>query len=309
MDAALLAGLRCFEAAGRLLSFTKAAQALNLTQSAVSQQIRHLEDRLGYLLFVRLHRGLRLTTQGVALLECTTRVFADLQRTLTTLASPDTPLLVSCLPSFALQWLMPRLVEFHRIEPSVTVRLKAEFQTLDLQAMSSDAIDVAIRFDPRHYQDLTATLLLDEFIVPVATPQYLAEHALFAAGRSRRGVTLLHDAAPWDGAPAHIEWRTWIEATKASWIKPLDGVAFNLASLAIGAALNHQGVAMARTALVVEEVRTGRLVPALGRAVPAPARYVVLTRASKDRRVERFVAWLRSECERFSEARNRLFGA
>ncbi|WP_207206586.1 LysR substrate-binding domain-containing protein [Cupriavidus necator] len=303
IDSSILGALRCFEAAGRLLSFTKAAESLNLTQSAVSQQIRHLEDRLGYVLFVRQPRSLKLTPQGEVLFETTTRALHDIQQTIQRLGMPNAPLQVNCLPSFALQWLMPRLTDFHREQPDVSVRLKAEFQALDRQSMDTEDIDVAVRYDPVRYSRLHADVLLDEYLIPVATPEYLAEHRELAEGTSLDGVVLLHDASPWVGAAEFVEWRTWLEAFHPTWMAHLEGPQFNLSSLAISAALNHQGVAMGRTALVYDEIRSGRLVNVFRQHVRAPARYMLLSRNPDDRRVTIFSAWLKAECARFDAMR------
>lgn len=306
LDGSLLGALLCFEMAGRLLSFTKTAQAFNLTQSAVSQQIRQLEGRLGYPLFVRQARGLKMTEKGEILFETMSRAFIDINRTLQELGMPNAPLQVSCLPSLALQWLMPRLMEFHQQQPNVLVRLKAEFQMLDRHAMDTDDIDVAVRYDPIQYSRLHADVILDEYLFPVATPQYLAQHPSFATGRSLDGVVLLHDAAPWAGAAEFVEWHTWLEAAHPEWAEHLDGPQFNLSSLAISAALNHQGVAMGRTALVYDEIMSGRLVNVFGKHVQAPARYMLLSRKPDDQRVAVFSDWLKAECKRFDEARMRL---
>lgn len=304
LDGSILGALLCFETAGRLLSFTKTAQAFNLTQSAVSQQIRHLEDRLGYPLFVRQARGLKLTGKGEVLLGTMSGAFDDINRTLDALGMSDAPLQVSCLPSLALQWLMPRLTGFHRQQPNVSVRVKAEFQVLDRQAMESDDIDVAVRYDPVQYSRLHADAILDEILFPVATPAYLAQHPAFASGESLDGVVLLHDAAPWAGAPEFVEWRTWLEAVHPAWLAQLDGPRFNFSSLAITAALNHQGVAMGRSALVHDEIASGRLVDVFGAHVRAPARYVLLSRNPDDPRTAAFSDWLKAECARFDEARS-----
>lgn len=306
LDGSILGALLCFEMAGRLLSFTKTAQAFNLTQSAVSQQIRHLEDRLGYPLFVRQARGLKMTEKGEVLFETMSRAFVEINQTLQELGMPNAPLQVSCLPSLALQWLMPRLTEFHRLQPSVSVRLKAEFQMLDRHAMDTDDIDVALRYDPVQYSRLHADVILDEYLVPVATPEYLAQHPSFAAGKSLDGVVLLHDAEPWVGAAEFVEWRSWLEVAHPEWAKHLDGPQFNLSSLAISAALTHQGVAMGRTALVYDDLRSGRLVNVFGRFVRAPARYMLLCRKPEDQRVAVFSDWLKAECKRFNEARMQL---
>jgi DNA-binding transcriptional LysR family regulator len=306
LDSSLLGGLRCFEVAARLLSFTKAAAELSLTQGAVSQHIRHLEDRLGYALFTRKHRSLVLTQKGAALFECARNAFLSIETTINHLGRPDAPLHINCSPSFALQWLMPRLVEFHRLHADIPVRIKAEFQALDRQSMLADDIDLAIRFDPGQYETIRAVPILDEYLLPVATPHYLAEHPEFAAGDSVAGIELLHDFSPWDGAPEFIEWRTWLEAARPDWLEAVAGPQFNLASLAIGAALSHQGVAVARTALVYEELEHRRLINIFNRLVPAPARYMLLTHREEDPRVAAFSNWLMDECRRFSDARAKL---
>ncbi|MCC8396901.1 LysR family transcriptional regulator [Paraburkholderia sp. MMS20-SJTR3] len=303
LDSSLLGALRCFETAARLLSFTKAAHALNLTQSAVSQQIRHLEARLGYPLFVREPRKLKLTANGAVLFDTTAKALAEINRTLRQLAFERAPLQVNCLPSLALHWLMPRLTEFHRQQPDVSVRLQAEFQTLDRHAMDADQIDVAVRYDPGHYRHVQADVLMDEYLVAVATPEYLARHPRFAKGLAFDGAVLLHDASPWAGAAQFIEWRTWLEALRPDWLGHLDGPQFNLASLAVSAALNHQGVALGRSALIQDELESGRLIDVFGRHVRAPARYMLLSRRPDDERVAVFSTWIKAECERFERER------
>ncbi|MGB3424988.1 MAG: LysR substrate-binding domain-containing protein [Castellaniella sp.] len=303
-DPAIFGNLRTFDVAARLLSFTKAAGELNITQSAVSQQIRNLEDRLAYPLFVRHHGRLALTQRGQTLFETSSRAFHDIERTLTRLDSKGSVLHVGCLPSFALGWLMPRLPDFHRENPDIVVRLEAKFHNaLTRQAMRAGNIDVAIRLDHLDHAEADAEPILDEYLIPVATPEYLTRHPAFASGQSLEGVTLLHDAMPWDGAPEFVEWRTWLNAQRPDWLPGLGGVQFNLSTLAVGAAQNHQGVAIARTSLVMDDVRSGRLVDVFGRHTPAPARYVLLTERHENPDFRRFSQWIREECRKFDRTR------
>jgi len=132
LNSSMLGALKCFAVAGHSLSFTKAAAAMSITQSAISQQIRNLEQRLGYRLFLRHARGLILTANGAALLESVGKAFAAIEETLARLDVADTPLRVSCVPSFAMHWLMPRLVEFQRQQPQISIRLEAAFQAMDV---------------------------------------------------------------------------------------------------------------------------------------------------------------------------------
>lgn len=303
LDSSFLGALRCFEMAGRQLSFTKAAVALNLTQSAVSQQIRNLEDRLGYPLFKRQGRGLALTEKGVQLYETTSNAFSEISHAVHRLSLSGTPLKVNCLPSFALQWLMPRLVEFHRDQPDISVRLQAEFQPLNRQIMMESDIDVAIRYSPHGQPSMSEEVILEEYLVAVATPDYVAAHPSLAAGQLSDDLVFLHDAEPWVGAPEYIEWRTWAADCFPDWVERAAGPQFNLSSLAISAALNHQGIVMSRTVLIQEELRSGRLVKVFDRTVRAPARYVLLCQDPNEPRAVAFSTWLKAECKRFELAR------
>lgn len=303
LDPSILGALPCFEAAARLQSFTKAAQTLHLTQSAVSQQIRQLESRLGYALFVRQPRGLALTAKGAVLYSAVSGALGDLKQTLQELSEPDAPLQISCSPSFALQWLMPRLHAFQRLHPDISVRLRAEFHALDLNALQAENIDIAIRYAPVPDDTAHWRVLLDEYLQVVATPDYLRLHPASATQAWFSSVVLLHDAEPWQGAPELIEWKTWLDAVLPGQVDRLDGLQFNLSSLAISAALNQQGVAVGRSALVAEELATGRLVEVFEQHVRAPAKYVLMCRQPHGSRVAAFVEWLSSECRRFDQAR------
>jgi DNA-binding transcriptional LysR family regulator len=309
LDASILGSLRCFEMAGRLLSFTETARALHLTQSAVSQQIRNLEERLGYSLFLRQSRGLMLTPKGEALWKVTSKVFLELNRTLHQLSASNVPLQISCSPSFALQWLMPRLADFHYQHSYVSLRLSAEFHSIDWRVMESDRIDVALRYDPFEYDRLNANVILDEYLVAVATPKYVAQHRFLTAGQSLDGVVLLYDSAAWVGAPELVEVRAWLDGMDLTCSERWEGRQYNLASLAVGAALNHQGIAVSRTALVCEELKNGRLVNVFRKHVLAPARYVLLCSQPDDERVVAFSEWLRRECELFDKIRMQVLQA
>ncbi|MFT4269008.1 MAG: LysR family transcriptional regulator [Xenophilus sp.] len=304
LDSPLLGALRCFVPAGRLLSFTKAAKALNLTQSAVSQQIRYLEDRLGHRLFRRESRGLALTGDGLVLLESVGNAFAAIEETLARLNVAEAPLQVSCVPSFAMHWLMPRLAEFQRHHPHISIRLQAEFQAPEGFAQGAEAADISIRYDTLQCEVPGSELLMEEYMLPVASVEYLERHPDFASGQSMDGIVFLHDSSPWVGATSHTEWRLWLEAHRPQWLEKLSGVQYNLSTLAIGAALVHQGVAMARSALVIDEIVSGRLATVFGRPVKSPARYMLLCQNMHDQRTSAFARWLSAECALFSESRS-----
>lgn len=310
VDASLLGALRCFDAAGRHLSFTQAAAELHLTQSAVSQQMRHLENRLGYALFVRGHRRLVLTDKGQALLQTVAPAVRSIAQTLERLGADTAPLQLSCIPSLALHWLMPRLADFQRLHPDVPLRLSAEFQAPQGFAEDAPGVDVSLRYDSTAELPPQAEPLLQEWLLPVASPDYLARHPQLAAG-VLDGVSLLHDAAPWSGAPPLAEWRHWLAQARPALLERLDTLdnqQFNLSSLAITAALHHGGLAMARTVLVQEELRSGRLVPVWPQPVASPAAYALLCRHPQDPRCQKLAQWLRTECQTFVAWRQQQLG-
>ncbi len=308
LDTPILASLRCFNAAARLLSFTAAAAELHLTQSAVSQQIRQLEQRLGYALFLRQHRRLQLTVQGERLYRCVSAALQDIESTLRQLAAEEQALQISCAPSFALDWLMPRLADFQRRYPALAVRLRAEFHRMRRQDMLAAGVDISIRYDPDDDAELPGVPVLEEYLLPVASPDFLAAHP---ARDVHTSLTRLHDTAAWDGAPAFAEWRRWEELAPpdcqfqvAAWQE----VECNLASLAQAAALNHQGVAMARSAQVLDLLESSRLQRVFPAVVAAPARYVLRSPRPEDKRVQLFCQWLQQECQLFAQQRLAVLG-
>jgi LysR family glycine cleavage system transcriptional activator len=301
LNATVLSALPCFQSASRHLSFTRAGQELHLTTGAVSQQIRQLEERLGCLLFNRLGRGLSLTPNGEALLGAVNASFALLDGAVAKLGGSAGPLVISCSPSFAMLWLMPRLRNFHTDHPEVEIKLVAEFQTVDRASLSAGRIDAAIRYDTTDYKGVHMTRLMGEYLFPIASPQYIADHREALSKPGFDGATLLHDATPWDGAAAGTEWRTWLDdaAPKAS-SSPF-GQEFNLFVMALSAARNHHGVCMARSALVDDEIRSGALVDFSEIAVLSPATYKLITSRAEDPRVAALTAWLKKECSTFED--------
>lgn len=306
LDAINFDALRTFEVAAHMLSFTQAAQSLNITQSAVSQQIRMLETRLGYPLFIRQARSLVLTDKGRILFNAVSKSFFDINQTLKRLNLPDASFQINCLPSFALQWLMPRLSHFHLDHPGIMVKLKAEFQELNSYYMQMNNIDLGIRFDPHEHSDVFTEIIMDEYLIPVATPEYLKKHPLFASGTSFDSVTLLHDATPWMNAPEYIEWHTWLKQAKPEWLPNLGGVEFNLSSLAISAALNHQGVAIGRSALIYDEIESGKLINIFNLPVLSTASYKILSAHRQNPEINIFINWLKQQSAIFAQKRNQF---
>ncbi|HVV27527.1 MAG TPA: LysR substrate-binding domain-containing protein [Rhizomicrobium sp.] len=302
----ILTWLRCFEAAARHDSFTRAGEELNLSQGAVSQQIRQLEQWSGCILFHRLPRRLQLTSQGAQLQTEVEPALRRIEQAMAALRTTAAPIHVNCSSSFALRWLMPRLGFFMRQHPEIDVRLTAEYHLLDRATFARSGMHVAIRYDPFEHPDLNAEFLMEDYLLPVASPAFSLEHPRLESAADFEGVTLLHDAQSWPNAAEYSEWQAWLAGVKGAPVDPRRGLKFNLADLAIAAALAGDGVAMAGMALVQDELAKGRLVPLSHRAVRSPARYVLLTLDTTDRRIRAFADWLREECDRFTADRKQV---
>ena len=311
LSPSLLAWLRSFDAAARHGSFTKAAAELCITQGAVSQQVKQLEDWLHRPLFLRTPRALVSTPEGKWLSVVLRESFDAIESTLAQMRQPaeSTTATLSCSPSFAMSWLTPRLGDFFRQHPHTGLRVFGEFHTLDRTRMVRDGIEAAVRFDLGVYPDLNATVFLDEWLIPVASPDFLARHTTIHNPEDLRSDWLLHDGSAWEGAETYEEWQHWFVqrgATAPSWA---GGQQFNLSQLALGAALAGQGIAMGRAALVLQDVKAGRLVPLLGCSVQSRAAYSFVTTSHPSPAMQQVRDWLAEEAKRFCIEREALLPA
>lgn len=309
LSSSLLSWLRCFEAAARHHSFTRAAGELCVTQGAVSQQVKQLEQWLGRALFVRTPRALVPTPEGERLGAVLRESFGAIEGVLRQMRRRGEagPVSLSCSPSFAMRWLTPRMGSFFRDHPDIGLRVHGEFQALDRARMLREGIDAAVRFDPGAYRDVQARRFLDEWLLPVASPAFVAAHPQLRSPADLRGDLLLHDASPWDGAGEFEEWGAWLEQAGVEVPDIEQGQRFNLSQLAIGAALAGQGVAMGRAALVLDDLEAGRLVDLFGLHLPSPAAYYFVCADGQGPEVAAIEAWLEAEGARFQAARTRWF--
>ncbi|MDD0814367.1 LysR substrate-binding domain-containing protein [Curvibacter sp. HBC28] len=306
LSPSLLAWLRCFEATARHGSFTRAAGELCITQGAVSQQVKQLEQWLARPLLIRTPRSLVLTPEGKWLGVVLREGFEAIEGTLSQLRRAprsDGPTTLSCSPSFAMRWLTPRLGSFLSQYPEVGLRVYGEFHALDRTRMVHDGIEVAVRFDPGQYEDVQATQFLDEWLVPVASPAFLAQHPELQQPSDLNPACLLHDASPWDGGDEVAEWTHWFRAMGAERPDLSQGQRFNLSQLALSAALAGQGVAMGRAALVLDDIVTKRLVPLFGRSVQSHASYHFVSQRYPSEAMRLIEAWLHQEAQQFRSLR------
>lgn len=297
LDTSLIGGLWFFTVVARRKGFGVAAPGLFVTQGAVSQRIRDLERRLGTKLFVRVGRNVTLTAAGEALFGVVNSSFHDIEAKIAALAreQQQNGLVVSCTPSLAMEWLLPRLNSWNSTSRNIKIQVRAEYHRVTREIMLNENIDVAIRFDQEDYVDLHVVDLFEEQLFPVCTSSYWHDNQRFNAVSDLERLTLLHDAEPWVGAEPEIEWRGWIDAQGAEEIGSAHAERYNLAQMAIRAALLHQGLAMGRSILVADYLTDGRLVRPFGPAVAAGAKYRLLTIEPLDGTVALFASWLMDE--------------
>jgi LysR family glycine cleavage system transcriptional activator len=285
--------LRAFEAAARHLSFTEAAEELNVTQAAISHQIKALEEALGAPLFRRMNRALRLTEEGEAFLGPVRAALDQIASAAERVSKPQKAgsLTVSVLPSFASTWLVPRLSRFRQIEPEIDIRLSADY---DLADFDRDDIDVAIRWGKGEYPGLMSVRFMTEELFPVCAPALATDgpHPLKTPA-DLKYHTLLHDDVLTD-------WRVWLLAAGVSDVDPDRGPSFNYSDLVLQAAIDGQGVALGRSSLAHDALARGQLVRPFDIALPGDyAYYFTCPDYAADRpRVKAFRDWLIAESER-----------
>lgn len=299
--------LRAFEAAARHLSFKKAAEELHLTPSAVSQQIKSLEEYLGVSLFRRLTRALELTEHATAMLPKLREGFDCLAAAIETtrLAAADT-LTLTAPPSFATHWLIPRLTHFTTAHPEIALNLGSGSDSVDRRgeaaAFSEGLFDprddnsaVAIRYGAGSYPGYYVERIFAPMYVPVCSPALLARLPVREPGDLSAHV-LIHDDTIEESGRRSI-WRTWLEAAGVPEINTGRGPRFSNAVLAIKAALAGQGVVLALEPMVKDDIAAGRLVMPLDIAAPSPYAYFLVMSKAVARRpaVEAFRRWLLDE--------------
>ena len=284
-----LTALRAFEAAGRHLSFTKAAHELHVTQAAISHQVKSLEKYLGLKLFRRLNRTLLLTDAGQLYLPPLTDAFEGITRATHRLRQHlgRARLTVSVLPSFAAGWLVPRLGRFRQRCPDVDLRIDP---TNSLTDFRRDDVELGILYGRGNYPGLRTDRLMREEFFPVCSPRLLEGPAPLRDPADLTHHTLLHDDMT-------VDWRTWLLAAGVEGVDAERGITVTDSSMLLRAAIAGQGVALARSVLAADEIASGRLVRPFDVDVPAEyAYYLAYPEKSADQpNVVAFREWILEE--------------
>lgn len=265
-----LTGLRAFEAAARHLSFTRAADELNVTQTAISHLIRRLEEQLGIKLFVRRNRALELTREAQDYLPAVRGAFEDLRRATARLrrSERDGVLTVSTTPSLAAKWLVTRVAAFQDVNPGIEVRISTSSHLVDFQR---EEVDMAVRYGHGVWPGLRTDWLMAEDMFPVCSPSLQdGEHPL-RKPEDLQHHTLLHATV------SREDWQLWLTAAGLPVsIATRRGLSFDQSFMAIQAAVEGLGVALGRNRFVESDIAAGRLVVPFNIVLPGDAGYYIV---------------------------------
>ena len=247
-----LTSLRAFEAAGRHLSFTRAAAELTVTQAAISHQIKALEEHLGLPLFVRLPRKLELTRTGKVLLPVVRESFDRIAEAVTDLGidSAGAALTVRLAPSFAAKWLSPRLEDFRRQHPDIDLSLTHSNAAVDF---AREEIDLAVTYGKGDWPGVVAEPVLALDFFPVCCPAYMDGDQPLTSPHDLCHYTLLHDAD-------YENWSDWLSLAGLCDIDPKRGTFMDDTNVLTQAAIDGLGVALGSSSFVKDHLDAGRLV-------------------------------------------------
>ena len=262
-----LNALRSFEAAARHESFTKAAEELCVTQGAVSHQVKALEQELGVKLFHRERQRLVITEPGrqylVVVRDALDRIALGTERLVQRQNSGV--LTVSTSPDFAAKWLVRRLGRFAEAHPDIDLRISATLEHVDF---ARSDVDVAVRHGDGNWPGLAVTRLCTEELFAVCSPKLIAERA-----NVQPADILKHPLLHLDD---HADWPRWLDAAGLRDREPVWGPVFNRASMVIDAAVDGQGIALARTSLAAKDLIDGRLVRPFPITLPLAKTYWIV---------------------------------
>jgi LysR family transcriptional regulator, glycine cleavage system transcriptional activator len=299
-----IAALRTFEAAARHMSFTKAAEELNVTQSAVSRQVAQTEEYFGLLLFQRVRQRLVLTDAGQQYAKAVRDALGQIQSaTVTLLAHKGAggALNIATPAAFASKWLIPRLARFNQACPGVVINLSTRDVVFDLEREQCDA---AFHYGFNDWPDVISEPLVGQEFAVICSPEYLdTRPAVSSPADLRHHVLLQHTRGP-------NQWRLWFEAAGVKHVDPWIGPRFEHFYMVMQAALAHLGTGLVPRLLVEDDLASGRLVEPVHVDFAGNDAYCLVYSASKrnDPRLEQFRRWLHSEATPAHSAREKPVG-
>ncbi|MGY6038821.1 DNA-binding transcriptional regulator DsdC [Aeromonas sp. AE23HZ002T15] len=293
-----LSKLHTFEAAARHGSFALAADELALSPSAVSHRISALEEELGFKLFQRFHRKVELTAEGQRVFWALKSSLEFINQEILEIKSQELSgsLTVYSRPSIAQCWLVPRLADFSRQHPQIELNIMTGNENINLHGYG---IDLTLYFDDKTPARLAIHPLMDEYMVPVCSPEYAEQHRLWNNPDNLQHCRLLHDRQAWGHDSEADEWRSWAEQVGLSLTDCQSNMGFDRSDLAIIAAMNHAGVAMGRKRLVSKRLARNELVaPFPAMEVRCTQRYYLATLPNRQcPKIQAFIDWISDQAK------------
>lgn len=283
--------LKTFVVVAQCLNFTHAAQALHLTQGAVSRQILGLEQQLGYPLFSRRARGLTLTPQGASLLAPVQLALGQLAQALARAGQQPGTLRIKC-PTCAMRWVLPRIILLQNELPEMHIELTASVSHgLDF---SSEHFDAAVVYGKPQGKRLVVQHLFDEILTPVCTPAYLPELDRAARLTDLAEKTLLHPTRD------RRDWLLWLKAAGQEALPSAKSQHFDTLDLAMSAALQGCGIAIGDLCLLEEDIQANRIVTPFPLSVVSGAAYYLVYPESGvvPAALTRLAEWLEAQAQK-----------
>lgn len=295
-----LNALRAFEATARHLSFTKAADELNVTAGAVSQQVKSLEEYLGLKLFKRRNRIIELTLEGLMALPYLSEGLDKLAEGIGVIQSSQNnrPLTITLPPTFAARWLMPRLMTFQKRHPEILVRIDATYKVVDIV---NEDIDAGIRFGTGDYTDMEADFLFSQEVIPVCSPALVAQGSKLEKPEDLKNYTLLHcDFFLNANSQKQPDWDMWFAMASVNNVDTSRGVHFAQHDLLVQAAIEGQGVALVASISARKALDEGLLIQPFESHIPLDNSYYFIYPKAKTKlpRIVAFRKWLLEEVEK-----------
>lgn len=294
-----LKALNAFEAAGRHESFTRAADELHVTPGAISRQVALLEAHFGCSLFVRRGRGMELTGKGRLLLRAAGEAFDRLDAaSAQLLGAAGSRLALKSYPTFATEWLVPRLDRFRAAHPWIDFRLTTSLEPVDFRR---DDVDLAVSQLPQHDPDISCVELFRPIFLPVCSPTLLRKGPPLATPDDLRGHTLIYTLIQ------KPMWLAWLDRAGVEGIDPERGLLFENSSLSYHAAREGLGVVLGQRLFVADDIAAGRLAAPFEQELSPRQSYCLLcpARVAEAPAVAAFRRWLIAEIA----AAERLRGA
>ncbi|MDN5450212.1 MAG: DNA-binding transcriptional regulator DsdC [Enterobacterales bacterium] len=290
-----LSKLYTFEVAARHESFALAAEELSISPSAVSHRINQLEEELGFKLFQRFHRRIALTPEGERVFWALKSSLSYLNQEILEIKSQELSgtLTVYSRPSIAQCWLVPKLADFAKQYPAISLNILTGNEMVNFNGAG---IDLAIYFDDKPPETLSCQHLMNESMIPVCSPEYAKQHDLVGKPFNLRQSTLLHDRQAWSYDSNESEWHSWARNFNVDIAEDQRSMGFDRSDLAVIAAMNHVGIAMGRKNLVNKRLESQELIaPFPEFEMQCEQRYYISTLSERQwPKINAFIQWLKT---------------